>query len=47
MGAELDLDAALQYDAPIRFRLGAAVPVSHRELANGSVVGYLTLGLSF
>jgi hypothetical protein len=37
----------VQYDAPLRLRVGAAAPFRRRELADGSVVGYLTLGLSF
>lgn len=46
-GAELDLDAALAYDAAFRFRLGAAAPVARRELASRSLSPYLTVGLSF
>ena len=47
-GGELNLDAALfQYDAPYRFRLGAAAPLTYRELAQERLTLYLTLGLSF
>ena len=47
-GAELALDAALQYDVPYRFRAGLATPVAGREwFGKRSVTGYVTLGLSF
>lgn len=48
LGAELDLDTALQYDVPARFRIGFAVPVSgRREVGAKSVSAYLTIGSSF
>ena len=47
VGAELALDAALQYDAPYRFRLGVAAPVTQRALAGARASAYLTLGLAF
>jgi hypothetical protein len=46
-GAEIGLDAALAYDVPYRFRLGAAAPFAHRELAPRAVTPYFTLGLAF
>jgi hypothetical protein len=47
VGAELALDAALQYDAGYRFRLGVAAPVAERERAERAVSAYVTLGLPF
>jgi hypothetical protein len=47
-GAELNLDAALQYDVPYRFRLGVASPVAGTRYFGGGRVGaFFTLGLSF
>jgi len=47
-GAELDLDAALQYDVPYRFRLGVAQPVAGRAYASSSGPSiFFALGLSF
>ena len=47
-GAELNLDAALQYDYPFRFRLGAATPIAGRKyFGKNAVSAYLTVGLSF
>ncbi|MBI1810013.1 MAG: hypothetical protein HYR75_08970 [Gemmatimonadetes bacterium] len=47
-GAELDLDAALEYDVPYRFRLGVAQPVAGRKYtgATGPAL-FFALGLSF
>jgi hypothetical protein len=48
VGAELDLDSALQFDVPYRFRLGFAHPVSGAAYTGASAVtGYATLGLAF
>jgi hypothetical protein len=48
IGAELDLDSALQYDVPYRFRFGVAHPVRGREYAGASTItGYVTIGASF
>lgn len=47
-GGEIDLDTALQYDFPARFRLGLVVPVSGREAVGAkSVSTYFTIGSSF
>jgi hypothetical protein len=46
-GGELDLDAALQYDVPYRFRLGVAAPIAARERAGRPVSVYFTLGAAF
>ena len=47
-GAELNLDAALQYDYPFRCRLGAATPIAGRKyFGKNAVTAYLTAGLSF
>jgi hypothetical protein len=47
-GAELDLDTALQYDFPTRFRVGFAVPLSGRaETGARPVSAYFTIGSSF
>jgi len=47
-GAELDLDAALQYDVPYRFRLGLAAPTSNRSFYGAApVAAYLSVGVSF
>jgi hypothetical protein len=48
VGAELAVDAALQYDVPYRFRFGLAAPVTNRErYAAGVVTPYVSFGLSF
>jgi hypothetical protein len=47
-GAELNLDSALQFDVPYRFRLGIARPVHGAAYAAASsLTGYATLGLAF
>lgn len=47
-GAELNLDAALQYDALYRFRAGLAAPIAGRaRFGRRDVAGYVTLGMSF
>jgi hypothetical protein len=47
-GAELNLDSALQFDVPYRFRLGVAFPVRGTEYASAPrATGYATLGLAF
>ena len=48
VGGELDLDAAIEYDVPYRFRFGVALPTANREFArtaNASL--FFALGLSF
>lgn len=48
VGAELDLDAALQFDVPYRFRIGVAHPVHGGGYADApSLTTYVTLGASF
>ena len=48
VGAELNLDSALQFDVPYRFRFGLAHPVSGAGYAGASTVtAYATLGLAF
>jgi WD40 repeat protein len=48
VGAELDLDAALQYDVPYRFRLGLAAPTSNRSFYGAAPVAtYFSVGVSF
>ena len=48
VGAELNLDSALQFDVPYRFRLGIAHPVRGAAYAGASAIsGYATLGLAF
>lgn len=48
VGGELDIDSALQFDVPYRFRLGMAHPVHGREYAGASALtAYLTVGASF
>jgi hypothetical protein len=47
VGAELNLDAALQYDQGYRLRLGVAAPVRERARAGRAASLYGTLGLSF
>lgn len=47
-GAEIDLDTAVQYDFPARFRFGFAVPVSGREAVGAkSMSVYFTAGSAF
>ncbi|MDA1080667.1 MAG: hypothetical protein O2973_03165 [Gemmatimonadetes bacterium] len=47
-GAELHLDAAVQYDSPYRLRVGLAVPtVGRRFFGSSSVATYVTVGLPF
>lgn len=47
VGAELHLDAAVQYDVPYRLRFGVALPTSATSLAPTSPKVYVTLGLPF
>ncbi len=48
VGAELNLDAAFQYDVPYRVRIGVAAPVVDNSLfPTRSVSSYVRLGLSF
>lgn len=48
VGAELDLDSALQFDVPYRFRLGVAHPVRGAAYAGASnLSAFLTVGGSF
>jgi hypothetical protein len=47
VGAELGLDAAIDYDSPFRFRLGVAVPVRERQRAARRASVYFTLGTAF
>lgn len=47
VGGELALDAALDYDAPYRFRLGVAHPVRGLGLATRATTVYFTLGSTF
>ena len=47
VGAELNLDAALQYDQGYRLRVGLAVPVAERARASARAAMYGTLGLAF
>jgi hypothetical protein len=47
-GGELNLDAAIPYDVPYRFRLGVAAPISGRELPGiEPVTVYVSLGFPF
>ncbi|MFL5580418.1 MAG: hypothetical protein ACJ8AO_08590 [Gemmatimonadaceae bacterium] len=51
-GAELNVDVALQYDVPYRFRAGVAFPFAGRETVPAPVhvrpvTAYLTLGSTF
>ena len=47
-GAELNLDAALQYDVPYRLRAGVATPIAGRDrFGRSKVAAYVTAGLSF
>ncbi|HEU4642038.1 MAG TPA: hypothetical protein VFS44_06240 [Gemmatimonadaceae bacterium] len=48
VGAELDLDTGLQYDAPYRLRLGVAAPVVNNSVLSTSKVSvYFQLGYAF
>jgi hypothetical protein len=48
VGGELDLDAALYSDTPLRIRLGVAAPVANRDYARARAASlYLTFGSSF
>ena len=48
LGGEIDLDTAVQYDFPTRFRLGFAVPVSGRDATGAKPVSvYFTVGSAF
>jgi hypothetical protein len=48
IGTELNLDSALQFDVPYRFRLGLAHPVRGAEYTGASsVTAYATLGVAF
>jgi hypothetical protein len=48
VGAEAIFDTAVQYDAPIRFRIGVAMPVKNRDLVDAKPVSvYLTAGTFF
>jgi hypothetical protein len=48
-GGELNLDAALPYDVPYRFRFGVAAPVKGREVSDAirPVSVYVSLGFPF
>ena len=47
-GAEVNLDAALPYDIPYRFRFGAAAPIQGRDLPGVDQVSfYVSLGFPF
>lgn len=48
VGSEIDLDTALQYDVPARFRLGFAVPAAGKSAVGANAASiYVTLGSSF
>ena len=48
IGTELNLDSALQFDVPYRFRLGLAHPVSGARYTGASALTpYITLGVAF
>ncbi len=48
VGAELDVDVALPYDVPYRFRLGAALPRADARFGvDGGVRGYIAVGRAF
>jgi hypothetical protein len=48
VGGELDLDAAIYSDMPVRVRFGVAAPVANRTYAHAKPASvYLTLGSSF
>lgn len=47
-GAELQLNAALQYDVPFLFRFGGAIPVAGSSyFGSNKVAAYFTVGLAF
>ena len=47
-GGEVDLDTAVQYDIPARFRLGFAIPLSGRSAVGAREASvYFTVGSSF
>ena len=47
-GAELQMNAALQYDVPFLFRFGAATPLAGRSyFGSSTVAAYFTVGLAF
>lgn len=48
VGGEINLDAAIYYDAPARIRLGVAAPVASRDFARARAASvYFTFGSSF
>jgi hypothetical protein len=48
VGAELNIDAALQFDVPYRFRFGIAHPIHGARYASApTLTTYVTLGASF
>jgi hypothetical protein len=48
VGGEMDFDTAVQYDVPVRFRLGIARPVSGRDAVSApSWTVYLAAGAAF
>ncbi len=48
VGAEINFDTGVQYDIPVRFRAGVAVPVRNRELVDAKRVSfYFTAGSFF
>lgn len=48
IGGELDVDSALQFDVPYRFRIGVAHPVRGAQYAGASAVSaFLTVGGTF
>jgi hypothetical protein len=48
VGGEFDLDTALQYDFPARFRIGVAIPVEGRRAAGAERASfYFTIGSVF
>jgi len=47
-GAELQLDTALQYDTPYRFRLGVATPIAGRKyFGKSTAAAYFSVGIPF
>lgn len=48
VGGEVDFDTAVQYDLPLRFRAGVAVPVLNRDVGDPKPVSvYFTVGSFF
>jgi WD40 repeat protein len=48
VGAEANLDTAIQYDVPARFRFGIAIPLAGKAATGARAVSaYLTIGESF